>query len=141
MTDSDFKPAWWLRSPHLQTLWPVFFKKRHKLDLINEQLELEDGDFIDLCWSKKASDKSVLVLHGLEGDIQKAITYYEDPHELVGKSDFVMANPPFNVDEIDADKVKTDPRLPFGLPSVNKKGKVSNGNYVWISYFYCLYSL
>ena len=77
-----------------------------------------------------------LAVHGLEGDIQKAITYYEDPHELVGKSDFVMANPPFNVDEIDADKVKTDPRLPFGLPGVNKKGKVSNGNYVWISYFY-----
>lgn len=68
-TDSDFKPAWWLRSPHLQTLWPVFFKKRHKLDLKNEQVELEDGDFVDLCWSKKASDKSVLVLHGLEGDI------------------------------------------------------------------------
>ena len=47
-----------------------------------------------------------------------------------------MANPPFNVDEIDADKVKSDPRLPFGLPGVNKKGKVSNGNYIWISYFY-----
>ena len=47
-----------------------------------------------------------------------------------------MANPPFNVDEIDADKVTRDPRLPFGLPGVNKKGKVSNGNYVWISYFY-----
>jgi type I restriction enzyme M protein len=47
-----------------------------------------------------------------------------------------MANPPFNVDEIDADKVKSDPRLPFGLPGVNKKDKVSNGNYVWISYFY-----
>jgi type I restriction enzyme M protein len=52
------------------------------------------------------------------------------------KADFVMANPPFNVDEIDADKIKNDPRLPFGLPGVNKKGKVSNGNYVWISYFY-----
>ena len=47
-----------------------------------------------------------------------------------------MANPPFNVDEIDADKIKADPRLPFGLPGVNKQGKVSNGNYVWISYFY-----
>jgi type I restriction enzyme M protein len=47
-----------------------------------------------------------------------------------------MANPPFNVDEIDADKVKNDPRLPFGLAGVNKKDKVSNGNYVWISYFY-----
>jgi type I restriction enzyme M protein len=47
-----------------------------------------------------------------------------------------MANPPFNVDEIDADKIKDDPRLPFGLPAVNPKKKVSNGNYVWISYFY-----
>ncbi len=80
--------------------------------------------------------KMNLAVHGLEGDIQKAITYYEDPHELVGKADYVMANPPFNVDEIDADKVKSDPRLPFGLPGVNKKGKVSNGNYIWISYFY-----
>jgi len=80
--------------------------------------------------------KMNLAVHGLEGDIQKAITYYEDPHELLGKADFVMANPPFNVDEVDADKVKRDPRLPFGLPGVNKKGKVSNGNYLWISYFY-----
>ncbi len=80
--------------------------------------------------------KMNLAVHGLEGDIQKAITYYEDPHELLGKSDFVTANPPFNVDEVDAGKVKNDPRLPFGLPGVNKGGKVSNGNYLWISYFY-----
>lgn len=80
--------------------------------------------------------KMNLAVHGLEGNIQKAITYYEDPHELLGKADYVMANPPFNVDEIDADKIKRDPRLPLGLPGVNKKGKVSNGNYVWISYFY-----
>ena len=76
-----------------------------------------------------------LAVHGLEGNIQKAITYYEDPHELHGKCDFVMANPPFNVDEVDAEKVKNDPRLPYSLPGVNKKGKVSNGNYLWISYF------
>ena len=76
-----------------------------------------------------------LAVHGLEGNIHKAITYYEDPHELCGKCDFVMANPPFNVDEVDAEKVKNDPRLPYGLPGVNKKGKVSNGNYLWISYF------
>lgn len=80
--------------------------------------------------------KMNLAVHGLEGDIQQAISYYEDPHDLVGKCDYVMANPPFNVDEIDADKVKNDPRLPFGLPGVNKQGLVSNGNYVWISYFY-----
>jgi type I restriction enzyme M protein len=80
--------------------------------------------------------KMNLAVHGLEGNVQQAITYYEDPHELAGKADYVMANPPSNVDEIDADKVRRDPRLPFGLPGVNKKGKVSNGNYIWISYFY-----
>jgi len=68
-SDSNFRPAWWLPSPHLQTLWPVFFKKRHKLDYRAEQLELDDGDFIDICWSKKSADKIVLVLHGLEGTI------------------------------------------------------------------------
>ena len=41
--------------------------------------------------------KMNLAVHGLEGDIKKAITYYDDPHELLGKADFVMANPPFNV--------------------------------------------
>ena len=76
-----------------------------------------------------------LAVHGLEGNLRQANTYYEDPHELLGKADYVMANPPFNVDEIDAEKVKNDPRLPFGLPGVNKKVKVSNGNYIWISYF------
>jgi type I restriction enzyme M protein len=55
---------------------------------------------------------------------------------MVEEADFVMANPPFNVDEVDAEKIKNDPRLPFGLPGVNKKGAVSNGNYLWISYFY-----
>lgn len=80
-----------------------------------------------------------LAVHGLEGAIRagnEAITYYKDPHELTGKCDFVMANPPFNVDEVDADKIKSDKRLPFGLPGVNKAKKVSNANYVWLSYFY-----
>ncbi|EFO30174.1 type I restriction-modification system DNA methylase [Roseibium sp. TrichSKD4] len=90
-----------------------------------------------------------LAVHGLQGSIQagnEAITYYKDPHELIqhdknadrviGKCDFVMANPPFNVDEVDAEKVKNDPRLPFGLPGVNKAKKVSNANFLWMSYFY-----
>jgi uncharacterized protein len=68
--DTAFKPAWWLRSPHLQTLWPAFFRKRQVLDLLDEQLELEDGDFIELCWSRKESEKVILILHGLEGDIR-----------------------------------------------------------------------
>ena len=83
-----------------------------------------------------------LAVHGLQGDIRDANTYYDDPHRLQdGKPlwshcDFVMATPPFNVDEVDAGKVSKDRRLPFGLPGVNKNKKVSNGNYLWISYFY-----
>jgi len=80
-----------------------------------------------------------LAVHGLQGSIRagnEAITYYKDPHELVGKCDFVMANPPFNVDEVDAEKVKGDKRLPFGLPGVNKQKKISNANYLWMQYFY-----
>ena len=80
-----------------------------------------------------------LAVHGLQGTIRagnEAITYYKDPHELASQSDFVMANPPFNVDEVDAEKVKGDKRLPFGLPGVNKSKKVSNANYLWLSYFY-----
>lgn len=77
-----------------------------------------------------------LAVHGLEGKIAEGNTFYEDQHEMLGKADFVMANPPFNVDGVDAEKVKSDPRLPFGLPGVNKKGAVTNGNYLWISYFY-----
>jgi type I restriction enzyme M protein len=79
--------------------------------------------------------KMNLAVHGLEGDIREANTFYEDAHNLYGKCDFVMANPPFNVDMVDA-KVKDDRRLPFGLPGINKAKKVSNGNYLWISYFH-----
>jgi type I restriction enzyme M protein len=77
-----------------------------------------------------------LAVHGLDGKIAEAITYYQDEHTLIGKCDFVMANPPFNVDLVDAERIKNDPRLPFGLPGVNKNKKVSNGNYLWISYFW-----
>lgn len=71
-----------------------------------------------------------LAVHRLEGDIREADTFYEDVHRLqegtslVGHCEFVMANPP----TVDAEKVKTDLRLPFGLPGVNKGKKVTNGN-------------
>ena len=81
--------------------------------------------------------KMNLAVHGLEGKIVEAITYYQDEYTLVGTCDFVMANPPFNVDLADAERIKSDKqRLPFGLPGVNKQKKVSNGNYLWISYFW-----
>lgn len=74
--------------------------------------------------------KMNLAVHGLSGDIKEANTYYEDVHKVVGKFDFVMANPPFNVDKVDYKKVKGDPRWPFGLPSTD------NANYLWIQLFY-----
>ena len=71
-----------------------------------------------------------LAVHGLSGDIREGNTYYEDFHDSVGKFDFVMANPPFNVNKIDKTKLEDDPRFPFGLP------KPDNGNYLWIQTFY-----
>ena len=85
--------------------------------------------------------KMNLAVHGLEGDIVEANTFYQDEHRLPngqplwGHRDFMMANPPFNVDMVDADRVKDDRRLPFGLPGVNKMRKVGNANYLWICYF------
>ncbi len=66
---SDFRPLWWLRNPHLQTLWPVYFRRRPRLNLRVERLELADGDFIDLAWHD-ADGPLVLVLHGLEGSLK-----------------------------------------------------------------------
>ena len=78
--------------------------------------------------------KMNLAIHGIEGKIIESNSFYTDPHDLVGKCDFVMANPPFNVNKIDKNKdfVKTDKRLfdDVGLP------KADNGNYLWIQYFY-----
>ena len=78
--------------------------------------------------------KMNLAIHGLEGTIKEANSFYSDPHDLVGKCDFVMANPPFNVKKVDKSKdyVKNDVRLfdDIGIP------KADNGNYLWIQYFY-----
>ena len=71
-----------------------------------------------------------LAVNGLEGDIDQGNSYYEDPHNARGKFDFVMANPPFNVDKVDKERLADDPRFPFGLP------KPDNANYLWIQLFY-----
>jgi type I restriction enzyme M protein len=95
-----------------------------------------------------------LAVHGLEGQIRIGNTFYEDHHQLVGQCDFVMANPPFNVDSVQVAKIKSQVgenqtgRLPFGLPGVAGKSKgknngqggssetISNANSLWIQYFY-----
>ena len=81
-----------------------------------------------------------MAVHGLNGRIisgDEANTFYHDAHNLAGKCDFVMANPPFNVDKVKAESASAAGRLPFGLPGVNQKTKeIGNANYLWISYFY-----
>jgi len=74
--------------------------------------------------------KMNLAVHGLEGQVSQSNTYYEDPFRSVGQFDFVMANPPFNVNKVDKAKLEGDPRFPFGLP------KADNANYIWIQAFY-----
>lgn len=64
---TSFKPAWWCRNRHLQTLWPVFFRRRLRPKVRRERLELPDGDFIDLDWTLNANGPIVIILHGLEG--------------------------------------------------------------------------
>ena len=81
-----------------------------------------------------------MAVHGLNGKIvsgDEANSFYHDAHNLSGKCDYVMANPPFNVDKVKAESASAAGRLPFGLPGVNAKTKeVGNANYLWISYFY-----
>ena len=80
-----------------------------------------------------------IAVHGLTGVIKsgdEANTFYKDAHNLVGCCDYVMANPPFNVNKVKSEATQNAGRLPFGLPSVNKAGEVGNANYLWISYFY-----
>ena len=80
-----------------------------------------------------------IAVHGLTGVIKsgdEANTFYHDAHNLVECCDYVMANPPFNVDKVKAESASAAGRLPFGLPSVNKNKEVGNANYLWISYFY-----
>jgi type I restriction enzyme M protein len=74
--------------------------------------------------------KMNLALHGLSGDIRQANSYYEDPHDALGAFDYVMANPPFNVDKVKKEQLAGDKRFPFGLP------RNDNANYLWIQEFY-----
>lgn len=75
-----------------------------------------------------------LAVHGVSGDVRVANSYYEDPHAMVGKFDFVMANPPFNQSEVDRSRLlneagRVDARFSLGVPKVN------NANYLWIGMF------
>ena len=93
------------------------------------------ADELTVFGTEKAGDtvklaKMNLAVHGISGNIRESNTYYEDPYKALGKFDFVMANPPFNVSGVDKERIKDDPRFPFGIPTTD------NANYLWIQLFY-----
>lgn len=101
------------------------FVERHKKRPSSEIMvygQEKTAETIRLC-------KMNLAVHGLSGDIKQGNTYYEDIHSSPGKFDFVMANPPFNVNGVDKEKLRDDRRFPYGLP------KPDNANYIWIQIF------
>ena len=80
-----------------------------------------------------------MAVHGLTGVIKsgdEANSFYHDAHNLEGCCNYVMANPPFNVDKVKAESAANAGRLPFGMPKENKNKEIGNANYLWISYFY-----
>lgn len=80
-----------------------------------------------------------MAVHGMNGNIKSgddANTFYNDAHNLDGQCDYVMANPPFNVDLVNAENAQNAGRLPMGLPGINKDKVFSNANYLWVNYFY-----
>jgi len=96
-------------------------------------------------WGQEKSDNNIrlakmnLAVHGLEGNIRSGNTFYDRCEDLIGACDFVMSNPPFNVDGVSPEKVKTDPRLVTQkkIPGISAKTEtVSNANYLWIQYYY-----
>lgn len=100
-----------------------------------ERHQKRASDVLAVYGTEKSSDtvklaKMNLAIHGLSGEIRESNTYYEDPHKAVGKFDFVMANPPFNVSGVDKDRLKDDPKFPLGIPTTD------NANYLWIQLFY-----
>ncbi len=130
----------------------MFVQTGHFIEEVRHQNPNETG--IRFYGQEKADLNSKLArmnlaVHGLEGDIKLGNTFYEDRHQMLGRCDFVMANPPFNVDGVQVNKVKDDVgpdqtgRLPFGLPGVTGKSKgkndgetLSNANSLWLQYFY-----
>lgn len=110
------------------------FVENHEHKKVNETIRVYGTE---LKSNNTRLAKMNLAIHGIEGKIIEANSFYTNPHHLTGKCDFVMANPPFNVDKIDAKNkfLADDDRLPFGAP-LTGKGTISNGNYLWMQYFH-----
>jgi len=119
-----FDPACGSGGMFVQSAEFVEGHKKRAIDEISIYGQEKTRETVNLC-------KMNLAVHSLSGDVLQSNSYYEDLHDMVGKFDFVMANPPFNVNRIDKERIKNDRRrFPFGMPSAD------NGNYLWIQLFY-----
>ncbi|MCA9408679.1 MAG: N-6 DNA methylase, partial [Candidatus Omnitrophica bacterium] len=119
-----FDPACGSGGMFVQSAEFVEEHQKRAIDEISIYGQEKTRETVNLC-------KMNLAVHGLSGDVLQGNSYYEDLHDMAGKFDFVMANPPFNVNRIDKERIKNDrKRYPFGMPSVD------NGNYLWIQMFY-----
>ena len=110
------------------------FVKTHENKNVNEAITVFGTEYKS---NTTRLAKMNLAIHGIDGKIANSNSFYSDPHDLIGKCDFVMANPPFNVDKVDAKNkfLAEDKRLPFGAP-LTGKGTIGNANYLWIQYFH-----
>lgn len=118
-----FDPACGSGGMFVQSAKFVEEHKKRAIDEISVYGQEKIRETVNLC-------KMNLAVHGLSGDVLQGNSYYEDLHDMVGKFDFVMANPPFNVNRVDKERIKNDRRrFPFGIPSVD------NANYLWIQIF------
>ena len=126
----------------------MFVQSSNFIDQRKEELKSTDAKNLFVYGTEKTMDtvklaKMNIVVNGLRGDVIQANSYYEDPHEAYGKFDFVMANPPFNVKDVNYDRVKDDKRFnTYGIPQNKGKGSadgdanlVPNANYMWINLF------
>lgn len=127
----------------------MFVQSAHFIEQHRAELNGADDGDIYVCGQEKTLEtvklaKMNLAVNGLRGEIRQANTYSEDPFQSFGAFDYVMANPPFNVDDVPVSTVEKDPRFnTYGLPRNKTKVKkadegketVPNGNYLWISLF------
>jgi type I restriction enzyme M protein len=128
----------------------MFVQSSYFIDRRREELHDDDSKDLSVYGTEKTAEtvklaKMNLVINGIRGEIKQANAYYENPFDSYGKFDYVMANPPFNVDEVSLDAVESDKRFnEFGIPQ--NKGKASgkdkdqintvpNANYLWINLF------
>ena len=128
----------------------MFVQSSYFVDKRREELHDTDTKDLMVYGTEKTADtvklaRMNLAVNGLRGEIRPANTYYEDPYNSYGKFDYVMANPPFNVDDVNLDRVKNQKRFnEYGIPQnkTKKTGKqkgevntVPNANYLWINLF------